>query len=504
MNSTLINTHVRVFVSLVLFSGGLFLSTMNLHAGAGSTSGSVLNQGVDARGIAMGEAQTASSSGAGSLYWNPAALASLGAYSMTFMKSSFPSEVDYNSFVLGSRVSKTWALGFGFQSLQWGSIPQTDRTATKTGSVNPRETAYSFGVAKRFPWLSLGASAKSINIALESHAEGFAWDAGILTAPIWNKHITAGFATVNNGEISFRENKTELSAANKFGVAWKSDQWMASFDWVSPKAEDPYWAMGGEYRVPIIKDVDASVRGGYNAKSSSDLGGSAGLSTGAGIDYKGLAVDYAFLPMGDLGASHRLSLSYSNEEFFGESFRSFFSNITDIGGSIHGGTVKLSGAATDYGVGRTGGFFGFSFDTIWRHWIPFNTGFDFFRLKDDKPFTQLTTGGERTSSIDAMGVYVESGARIKKSSPPMAALNFGYYYLSDPSRNIGDCIDCDTEDIPIGGGQLYIAPQVGLSFSSAEILASYRLFQGSGPQDSQLEFKLVFFHRLLTDKWEKK
>ena len=338
----------------------------------------------------------------------------------------------------------------------------------------------------------MGVVAKSINETIESNANGFAWDAGVVSAPFLGKHLTAGFVTSNNGTLKFKEETFDLPATRKLGLAWKDRAWLADLDWVSPKNDSSYVALGGEYRRPLSSTISAALRGGYNTRSTSALGATSGMTTGLGMSFKGMSLDYAFSPMGDLGATHRLSFSFDNDQFYGESLQSFFSNVTDVGASFSGGPVKFSDKATSEKIGKSGTYFAFGMDSLWRRWIPFNMGITFFQLKDENPFTQATTGGVKSSSLDAMGGYVETGVRVKKESPITAGVNVGYMYMSDPSRSIANCSDCNTESISVGGGQLYFAPLIGFSINSFSMLASYRIFDGSGAIESQLDFHLAW------------
>jgi hypothetical protein len=52
-----------------------------------------------------------------------------------------------------------------------------------------------------------------------------------------------------------------------------------------------------------------SLRAGINTLGLGDIAGLSGLSAGAGIAFSSLSVDYALVPFGELGLTHRLSLS---------------------------------------------------------------------------------------------------------------------------------------------------------------------------------------------------
>ncbi len=65
----------------------------------------------------------------------------------------------------------------------------------------------------------------------------------------------------------------------------------------------------GESRLKIQKPWGVALRGGYNTRTS-DVSGFTGFSLGLGVDHKNLTVDYAFLPFGDLGTTHWITLGY--------------------------------------------------------------------------------------------------------------------------------------------------------------------------------------------------
>jgi hypothetical protein len=54
-----------------------------------------------------------------------------------------------------------------------------------------------------------------------------------------------------------------------------------------------------------------ALRVGYQANlAETQIEGLTGLTAGLGVIYEGFGLDYAFLPYGDLGSTHRISLSY--------------------------------------------------------------------------------------------------------------------------------------------------------------------------------------------------
>ena len=64
------------------------------------------------------------------------------------------------------------------------------------------------------------------------------------------------------------------------------------------------FTLGGEYWYKQL----LAVRAGYHFAAYGDLTGLAGLTLGAGVRYKDFELDYALTTLGDLGATHQLSL----------------------------------------------------------------------------------------------------------------------------------------------------------------------------------------------------
>ena len=52
-----------------------------------------------------------------------------------------------------------------------------------------------------------------------------------------------------------------------------------------------------------------SGRAGYNSRTFGSVSGFSGISFGAGFGFGRFDVDYALVPFGDLGQTHRISLS---------------------------------------------------------------------------------------------------------------------------------------------------------------------------------------------------
>jgi hypothetical protein len=95
----------------------------------------------------------------------------------------------------------------------------------------------------------------------------------------------------------------------KGGVAYKmfeSKLLLASdFDWLETERV-AYWSLGAEYWVC----PNLAVRGGYQFGHGADQlqSQTVGLGVGLGVKFNRFTMDYAFLPYGDLGNTHRVTL----------------------------------------------------------------------------------------------------------------------------------------------------------------------------------------------------
>jgi len=65
-----------------------------------------------------------------------------------------------------------------------------------------------------------------------------------------------------------------------------------------------YASVGAEYWLKNVLALRSGYRFGYDTSS---LGGIVGLGVGAGVKIWGVTLDYAFVPFGDLGDTHRVS-----------------------------------------------------------------------------------------------------------------------------------------------------------------------------------------------------
>src|SRR5258708_5756670 len=114
---------------------GLAGVTPYVWADAGTTGGNVLNIGVGARAIGMGEAFTAMSDDVSSLYWNPAGIALLNQSQGSFMYNQSLKDLTYNNAAVATPL-ENGGIGASVSYLSYGKIDGYDTQGNPTGNVN--------------------------------------------------------------------------------------------------------------------------------------------------------------------------------------------------------------------------------------------------------------------------------------------------------------------------------------------------------------------------------
>jgi hypothetical protein len=292
----------------VIFLVG-FVSVQALAAGgAGTSGGALLNIGVGARAIAMGEAYTAQADDVSSLYWNPAGIALLNQSQASFMYNQFIRDLTYHNAAVAVPL-ENGGLGASVSYLSYGPIQGFDDQGNTTGDVNAYSGVGTLGGALLGDFWAAGFNLKAIQTALaDVSATGFAADAGatlVYPKEVLGGTMRAGMTVRNLGTgLKFIDQKDPFPRQWRVGVA--AVQMMRrklnlSLDYGQEREMSGAVYGGAEYWV--IPNV--ALRAGY---SGADAEGN-GLRAGLGLKFRDLSFDYAFSDYGDLGLSHRYEVS---------------------------------------------------------------------------------------------------------------------------------------------------------------------------------------------------
>lgn len=275
---------------------------------AGTASAQFLKIGIGARPIAMGGAYTALSSDANSMYWNPAGLTGFNGTQVSVMHNKWFQGINYEFLGIAYADSNESAFAFGLSFLWMDDIAITtfsDPLGSSGNTFTARDLSFVFSYGHQFTeYLSLGGSVKRIRSEIaEKSATTTAFDAGAkLSTPLRGLTFGATIQNIGSG-LKFVTDSGKLPLIYKFGGAFTYlDMATISVDVGKPIDNRFRINAGGEF---VLLDVLA-LRAGYNSANELDHG----VTGGAGIRFQKIGLDYAFVPYGVLGNSHRFSASY--------------------------------------------------------------------------------------------------------------------------------------------------------------------------------------------------
>jgi len=262
--------------------------------GPGTTAASFLKIGIGARASAMGDAFTALSSDGTSLYWNPAGLTYLTEKEILATYNSWFEEIKqgYLSFSFPSSKGK---IGLGISYVDMGSIEGRDEEGNPTGDFTARDTHIFIGYAKRLKKISWGITFGWLEDTIKNDKKNvFLGNVGLLY-PVSDR-FTLGLAAQN---IGGKLGNDPLPLTFKLGAASKLKNVTFALDIAKPQDNEVYYCLGAEW---WLRDALA-LRAGY--KTNQDQG--EGWSAGLGFKFGRSDLDYAYVPYGDLGKTHRIS-----------------------------------------------------------------------------------------------------------------------------------------------------------------------------------------------------
>ncbi len=306
---------IRTKVKMIIFILALHLTLYTLHGicgGPGTTGAAFLKLGAGSRPVAMGEAFVAAADDINALYWNPAGLALADGKQVSFVHTEWFQSIRYE-YLAYCQQALGGTIGAGITYLYIDGIERRDAAGVLLSSVSiPANdlavaAAYSKSLSEK---LAVGASVKFINQQLDDQsAMGVAADIGVLFRPS-PEGLAVGVALQNLGyQAAFETVASPLPTNLKAGISQKSADgnftFAADFNY---SLLDSIWAAGAgiEYWFHPVFSVRAGYK--YNSAINSTLGALSGLTCGVGFKVSMMNIDYALVPYGDLGYTHRITV----------------------------------------------------------------------------------------------------------------------------------------------------------------------------------------------------
>jgi hypothetical protein len=296
-----------VCIVLSLLSRGLGAAE-DLRNAAGLAFPSV-QEGGSARAIAMGSTYVGVDEGSASLLWNPAGLGTLLYPELSLHHSSALLGAFRETAVLGLPMGYGNGFGLSLNYEDNGAFDGRDASGAESSGYAARAYGGSLG------WGIGGPAGIFAGLALKmnhqdlagSPGDAIAGDFGIL----WNIHpqLSLGAAYTNLGP---EVHGYLLDQGLRVGLSYyiengDNHEWLVAVSEESITHGDSSLHFGVEHTLYKL----LALRGGYAFGLGDTVQqGLLGWTFGGGILIRSFRVDYAYVPLGELGATQRISLTY--------------------------------------------------------------------------------------------------------------------------------------------------------------------------------------------------
>ncbi|MBI4061242.1 MAG: PorV/PorQ family protein [Elusimicrobia bacterium] len=297
---------VAIPAALLLLSAGGSLRA----AGVGTTGAQFLKVGIGARPTAMGGAFSALADDANAVNWNPGALGTIERKNVTASYSSLFQ--DQSQGFVGYAGPLKDDMGTVAAGMNYLTVTNIERRAADTEEADSTFSNQNFALNLSYgrrafaEGLALGGSLKFIRTTLDSFsASAAALDFGALYKTRI-ENLTAGVSMQNLGT---KIGPDPLPFKIKGGAAYRLfDRKLAlaaDVDWLAVD-QRAYLSLGTEYWLQKI----LAARAGYQFGRGQDQLNNrfVGLGIGLGLKAERFNLDYAFVPFGNLGDTHRMTI----------------------------------------------------------------------------------------------------------------------------------------------------------------------------------------------------
>lgn len=312
------SSHIRVLLTAALSLAPAAAPAGLLPDGAfsddarGTTAAAFLKSPPAARIEALGGGGLAAPA-PDSVFFNPAALAGLrGAYAVSGYEAMLESAYRTSLAVsIPGSGGTTWSAGALFGS--GGRLDILNARGDYGGSFTHYDAALFLSAAFPLRDGGFGLSLKGIRSAIgDVSALGAAVDLGYMSYSRRRDGADMALTLRNLGTpLKYEKESDPLPLELAGGLLWRyAGGFRLMADARMPVDHAPYFVIGGEYGVPFGDSASFALRAGFNSRNLDDLGAAGSVSGGFGLGLRGAAFDYAFVPYGDLGATHRVTLSW--------------------------------------------------------------------------------------------------------------------------------------------------------------------------------------------------
>jgi hypothetical protein len=265
-----------------------------------------------ARPSAMGGAYTALTGSVDSLAYNPAGLSAVQGAQAAFTHAEWLVGTQYDHLAFAQGIP--WGtLGVSATRLGYGDLEGRDASRQSTGQFSAYDSAYTLGYAHAMATgVGLGAAVKLLDRKIATdRASSYALDFGavgrVSGRPLW-----LGITVLNIGPgTRFINQSDQLPLTFALGAAYRDMTALkitADLKYTAP--DQTTRAMAGmEYSPLRLLALRAGYQMPLGGVGDQGLWRAENVRGGVGVKLARLRLDYALIPFGDLGLTHRLTLS---------------------------------------------------------------------------------------------------------------------------------------------------------------------------------------------------
>ena len=265
--------------------------------------------GASARADALGDALVGLADDPSALFFNSAGLSQLKTASLSINHNSYLAGSIEETLLFGMPAGSLGGFAGALQYVSWGGLDSRDANGVPQGTFTDGDVAFSLGWGVSLvQGFSLGLALHGVEQKIiDSLYNQLSGDLGILFVPFPEFHLGlsyTGLGTDLSGFTPAQDLRLGLSAVLKLGKGTDLKPLLVG-DWEFNGASRIQGGLEGTI------ERDYSLRVGYQAVlTDNQIGGLTGFTAGAGVRVGLFQLDYAFVPYGDLGTSHRVSVEY--------------------------------------------------------------------------------------------------------------------------------------------------------------------------------------------------
>lgn len=303
-----------IMILMVSFQLGPSIPLRAADGDQGNATATFLKLDPSAQSSAFGSAYLGRSGNLSS-YFNPAGLGGIQSTSTVITQNDIFADISYRYLSVSTPVENLGGgLGLSVTNLDYGAQDRTrvqnNNPITGLGDFSAGDISFSTAYgAEVVDSVYLGAGLKYVQSQIAGFQDGtISGDIGLqFDADV--PGLRFGLSGRNLfGGLRLNEKKDPLPELVEFGVNYniaivpKYHELKFGFGVGAARDSDEYSLTGLQY--DLYRTV--SFRVGHNGRNEADDG----LTAGFGLQYRGIAVDYAYVPFGDLGRQQRFTLSY--------------------------------------------------------------------------------------------------------------------------------------------------------------------------------------------------